>query len=258
MCTFSDMMSLLLCFFILLLSVAKIDAKKYEEVSKSMRDGFMTGSLETITLRLKGQEIVRPAPQSMIQEVDTPEEIRAREAAEREQEAERKSAGLYEHLKSELEKALEQADIKLANLGTSVLVTFPDKVAFSSGSSDLSPAFMPTIRQVAEIVAAVPAEIRVAGHTDNIPISNTRFRSNWDLSTARAVSVMHELLAAAGIDKSNVAVEGYADTQPLNPNDTPENRAHNRRVEIRVSFKPTHVEGKAAPLPSMQEMPEKG
>ena len=72
----------------------------------------------------------------------------------------------------------------------------------------------------------------VAGHTDNIPISTKRFRSNWELSSARAVTVVHALLRDPGVDATRVLVEGHADSQPLAPNDTPENRARNRRVEL--------------------------
>jgi chemotaxis protein MotB len=72
----------------------------------------------------------------------------------------------------------------------------------------------------------------VAGHTDDVPISTSRFRSNWELSSARAVTVVHSLLGNPSVDATRVVVEGHADSQPLAPNDTPDNRAKNRRVEL--------------------------
>jgi len=81
-------------------------------------------------------------------------------------------------------------------------------------------------------LATKPGKILVAGHTDNIPIRTGRFRSNWELSSARAVTVLHSLLRNKGIDEHRVVVEGFADTKPLDGNDTPQGRAKNRRVEL--------------------------
>ena len=76
--------------------------------------------------------------------------------------------------------------------------------------------------------------VTVSGHTDNVPISNDRFRSNWELSTSRAVSVAHEILRAAEIDQNRVIVSGHADTRPRADNDNAENRSKNRRVDISI------------------------
>jgi len=81
-------------------------------------------------------------------------------------------------------------------------------------------------------VVDTPGGVVVAGHTDNVPIHTARFRSNWELSSGRAVSVVHSLLKNPEIDPSRVTIEGYADSRPLVPNDTAENRAVNRRVEM--------------------------
>ena len=77
-----------------------------------------------------------------------------------------------------------------------------------------------------------PGRIKVQGHTDNIPINSARFRSNWELSSARAVSVAHQLMRGDYIDQDRFEVTGFADTRPLAPNDNPDNRARNRRVEV--------------------------
>ena len=87
---------------------------------------------------------------------------------------------------------------------------------------------------MAGLIVSNDGEVTVAGHTDNVPISTKRFRSNWDLSTARAVSVAHELLENAPLDETRFVVIGHADTRPLAPNDTAENRARNRRVDISI------------------------
>ena len=90
------------------------------------------------------------------------------------------------------------------------------------------------IQEMAGLIVSNDGQVTVAGHTDNVPISTDRFRSNWDLSTARAVSVAHELLENAPLDEARFVVIGHADTRPLAPNDTVENRARNRRVDISI------------------------
>jgi chemotaxis protein MotB len=86
--------------------------------------------------------------------------------------------------------------------------------------------------RISAVLAAKPGRILVAGHTDNVPISTGRFRSNWELSSARAVTVLHSMLRNNDIDEKRIVVQGLADTQPLVDNDSPQNRAMNRRVEL--------------------------
>jgi chemotaxis protein MotB len=86
--------------------------------------------------------------------------------------------------------------------------------------------------RISAVLAAKPGRILVAGHTDDVPISTGRFRSNWELSSARAVTVLHSMLRNNDIDEERIVVQGFADTQPLVDNDSPQHRAMNRRVEL--------------------------
>ena len=101
---------------------------------------------------------------------------------------------------------------------------------------ELSSTILPALVKLAKVLAVNKGQILVAGHTDNAPISTARIRSNWDLSTQRAVSVVHYLLEVSIINPARITAQGFADSRPLDPNDTPEHRARNRRVEISVSF----------------------
>jgi len=89
--------------------------------------------------------------------------------------------------------------------------------------------------RISKVLATKPGKITVAGHSDNIPISTGRFRSNWELSSARAVTVLHSMLRNKDIVEDRVVVEGFADTRPLVDNDSPQNRAKNRRVELIIT-----------------------
>ncbi len=111
------------------------------------------------------------------------------------------------------------------------IVTLRGDGLFMPGSSTISPSFLPVVTRIAEALNAVPGQVQITGHTDNQPIHSARFPSNWHLSQARAQSVM-QLLAEKVMPASRLSAEGRAEAEPLAPNDTPANRARNRRVEI--------------------------
>jgi len=115
-----------------------------------------------------------------------------------------------------------------------VVIRFSEDATFPSGDATIKPDMIPIIERVVEVVGNCTGNIVVSGHTDDRPISSTQYRSNWDLSAARAVSVVHELVLNRDIEAERVVAAGRAETQPLAPNNTAENRAVNRRVEISI------------------------
>ena len=108
--------------------------------------------------------------------------------------------------------------------------------AFASGDATLTPLAVNLIDKIGEVAQQNDAKIVIGGHTDNVPISTVRYRDNWDLSAARAVSVVRELVAKRGFSPTQIQAQGFADTQPLAPNDSAPNRALNRRIEIEVQL----------------------
>ena len=117
---------------------------------------------------------------------------------------------------------------------------------------DVKPTFLPTLDKIGRLISDMEGIVQVTGHTDNVPISNARFRSNWELSAGRAVSVVHRLLDGSSLDPRRIVVTGLASTQPRVPNDSAENRARNRRVEIslvRPSSRPQPTAHRATPVP---------
>ena len=113
-----------------------------------------------------------------------------------------------------------------------IIIRIREKGSFPSGSAVLIGDFEPIVAKISGVLKKTDGKLIVAGHTDNIPIANARFRSNWELSAARAVSVLHHLLATKDIEPDRFLIEGYGDSQPVASNDTRLNRALNRRVEI--------------------------
>jgi chemotaxis protein MotB len=134
--------------------------------------------------------------------------------------------------------------------GTKVIIRIQEKGSFKSGSASLDPEFFEVMDKITAVLKDRSGKIVVAGHTDNIPIRTGRFRSNWELSSARAVTVLHAMLRNPEIDENRVLVEGHADTVPLVENDTRENRAKNRRVELIV------IKGHAEDIESVESVTE--
>ena len=107
--------------------------------------------------------------------------------------------------------------------------------SFPSGSAFLQPKFKPIIQAIGELLKTVPGEIMVSAHTDNRGINSELFKSNWDLSSQRAVAIAHELVNVPDFDNARMLVVGHADTRPLVPNTNALNRRRNRRVEISIN-----------------------
>ncbi|HHJ14382.1 MAG TPA: type VI secretion system protein TssL [Gammaproteobacteria bacterium] len=131
-----------------------------------------------------------------------------------------------------LGREIQRGSVDVETDGKKIIIRIREKASFGSGHAELKDSFRPILAKVARILKDSEGQIIVAGHTDNVPIYTERFRSNWELSSARAVSVAHEMMLATDIPSSRFLIQGFADTRPIAPNDTPANRAKNRRVEI--------------------------
>lgn len=250
MATFADMMTLLMCFFVLLLSFATMDARKFKRLSDAMANAFgVQKQVEAVEIPMGTSVIAQhfsPAPpeptplndvkQSTKQptatikpdDVDI-EEVKKELAEERNKKIQDQADKIASKLKTEIEAGL----VDVHSDEHHIIIRINEKGSFPSGSAVLKAGFEPVLTKIIASINETQGQIRVAGHTDNIPISTDWYRSNWELATTRAVTVSEFMLNSKnGIDANRLVVEGYADTRPLVDNDTPENRAKNRRVEI--------------------------
>jgi chemotaxis protein MotB len=161
-------------------------------------------------------------------------------------ELETKSAE-YEKMASALRRQIDSGRIELTELRGKMTVKMKDKILFSSGSATLGREGKEALASVAEVLRGVEGKlIRVEGHTDNVPTGTAR--TNWDLSTARALSVVR-FLQEAGVDPKRLAAAGYGEHQAVASNDTPEGRSQNRRIEIVLA--PADAPPDAAPVPAV-------
>ena len=262
MVTFSDLMTLLLCFFVLILSMAEIDIIRYKQLADTMSNAF--GVQQTLQLESvpKGTSVVstefRPGiPDETIVDViqqetvdqdknslrignpDSPEslekDIRDEVLTYDEVMALIKETKLdAEMLRTLLKTEIKEGQIDVESTSRTILIRIREKGSFASGSALLNTSFVGVIDKIAGALTQIEGRIAVEGHTDNVPINTFSYPSNWDLSASRSVAVVRRMLDIAPLEPTRVTASGFADTRPQAINSTFEGRARNRRVEIVV------------------------
>lgn len=250
--TFADLMSLLMCFFVLLLSFAEMDAMKFKQIAASMEkafgvqrkvpateipmgtspvfDKFSPGIPQPTVLENVEQQTSQDDPKLRTFTSDSAAEAEAKAAVQQQMQL------TVEQLQTALTDELGQGMLQIEQGPKRLIIRIEERGSFASGSADLHPAFVDMVARVGESLAKIPGDIAVEGHTDEIPISTARFRSNWDLSAGRAAAVANALLARQQVQAVRLRVQGHADTRPRVANDSVTNRAQNRRVEIVVDL----------------------
>lgn len=241
--TFADLMTLLMCFFVLLLSFSEMDVAKFKQLSGSMKEAFGVQSEIEVKTIPKGTSVVaqefspgKPEPTALNQirqfTIDT--NRNTLDAIERELKALDATKEHARRLRMALKEEIERGDVSIQTEGMKVIVHIMENASFQSGLAEVRPSFLPVLGKIAGLIDSNSGDVTVSGHTDDVPIRNNRFRSNWELSASRAVSVTHEMLKSPTIDPERIIVTGHADTRPHAPNDSVENRAKNRRVDISI------------------------
>lgn len=222
--SYADMITLLMAMFILMLSLSSTDSKKFEEQAVEMRKIFNQAAGGNLpTSKTTGISIDLPTP---IYDEDI-------EAAARQREW---RANTVQQVRDTLRREIDDHMVRVVETDREVIIRFPDTSAFASGSADLRETILPALDRVAGLLKRIEGQIVISGHTDNIPISTARFRSNWDLSVSRAVSVVHYLLKDNRLEANRVTAQGFAESRPIAANDTPEGRSQNRRVDVAVTM----------------------
>ncbi len=292
--TFADMVTLLLAFFLLVLSFAELSPERFRDASGSLQrslgpaDGRGVVQAPSAESQLAGGQSAQPLPlpeqlakdlghlqrelstdiaggrvqlradhgrlliqlparsegllpQELIDlyaqiaelqaQVETPVEVREGGTEDRTLEL----AQQIRQLREVLAKEIEQGDAQVERDGERIVIRMAVQGSFFPASADLAPESLPMLRKIREAIARAGGRITIEGHTDALPlVGHGRFRSNWDLSGARAASVADYLTGHAGVARARVVVRGMADTRPVAPNDSREGRAKNRRIEVLV------------------------
>lgn len=241
MITYADLMSLLLCFFVMLVSFSEMDRVRFKEMAGQLSQAFgvqrdlpadripmgTSAALENFS---PGEPV--PIPSDEIRQLTTQEYQRLQQRQQFELRVEQRLDQVFQAVEQALGFAIDEGGVKVERDGANVRVRIDEQGTFSSGSADVTRDFAALLRSLSATLAQVPGDIVIDGHTDDVPIYVARFRSNWDLSAMRAATVANTLLENPELDPTRIAVAGHADTRPLAPNTSAESRANNRRVEI--------------------------
>jgi len=217
MATYGDMMTLLLCFFVLLLSMSTMEIEKFKAAAAS----------------LKGALSVLP-----FQDRITPEPMTPRTADQKKRSKDRTRQMAISKLRRIIMEQNMSQVVKVGESENGIHIIIGDPALFDSGKAVVKPGFFPVLDGIVDVIAAGTGteNIRVEGHTDNMPMSSTRYGDNWELSIGRALSVIRFIRARESIDPKRLRPVGCGEYHPIAPNDTSEGRALNRRVEIYIDM----------------------
>jgi chemotaxis protein MotB len=198
-----------------------------ERVEKVLADRSAEAGTAMAEMR---QEIDRLVEGNNLLQQQLEVELQAREARLAEVQS------TYDELVGKLEQEIERGEVRISELKGKLTVNVVDKILFDSGKAALKPAGIKVLQQIGDILnSAVDKNIQVEGHTDNVPISGglaAKYPSNWELSTARATTVLHFLQDKVGVSGERLSAVGYGEYQPISSNATAEGRAENRRIQI--------------------------
>lgn len=211
MTTFSDLMSLLLTFFILLFSMSSVSPEKFSSAASSIQSVF-SGSSGGSTI-LDGSDVLENIAQQYIENKD-----------------------IYDTVSDYLESQELGSDVSVSMDSKGVFVEMKEAILFEPGSADLKDEGIEVLNKLKGLINEFRNDLVIEGHTDDVPSKSGRFPTNWELSTARAVSVVRYMAEVEGIDPTRLSAIGYGEYRPMVPNNSSENRAINRRVNILIIF----------------------
>jgi len=237
--SYADFITLLFAFFVVLYAMSSVNEGKYKILTESLLSAFEKEPRSMNPIEVGAIKIVR-------------EQITAQETPPNPAHNERLADGEYkenlktmaEQIKQAMAGLMDQGLISVSEDGNWLEVEMKTDILFGSGSAELSPQAVPVLRQIAAILRPFPNPVNVEGFTDSVPIHTPEFPSNWELSAARASSVVR-ILQAGGVDPKRMAAIGYGQYRPIADNSTPEGRNKNRRVVLAISAHDTAKERKA-------------
>ena len=247
MVSYADFITLLFAFFVVMYSMSSVNQGKYKRLTDALGDAFSAGGSQPADpAKEKGEPVMEKSPYlqpdpitfgkppTVIQpiEFENPIEFeKRRELSEEILKERRQLAQVSEEFEKQLETFIEEKLIEVKKNDYWIELEMNSELLFLSGESELSKRALPVLKKVAEVISSLPNAVNVEGHTDDLPIDTIKFRSNWDLSSARATSVVHEFIKE-GIAPARLSAIGYGEFHPIGDNKTEAGRFKNRRVAL--------------------------
>ncbi len=227
--SYADFITLLFAFFVVMFATSQTDKAKAQQVSDSVKEALENGGVKAVVHEIlggtvddkgKGNAQMRGpgGAQKSTQKVD-PNQIA-------------ELLPSMQFLTKELEHEIKDGKVQVHLEPRGLVISLREAAFFQSGDDGVTASAYGTLETISGLLGKLPNQVRLEGHTDSIPIHNSRFRSNWELSAARAIAMLDVLTGKYNLARARFAIAGYADTAPADSNDTEEGRAHNRRVDV--------------------------
>lgn len=236
--TYSDMITLLLAFFIMMYTISNVDSSKYKALAENLSAFFNNGQTVQTTIDTSGESgseysfTASSNPADIIGSLQTPKPS----ASGDEQSSgtitlDKATQQIADKLNTLIQQNGIQASVSVHIEGRGVVVRLEEGMLFPSGSAQINTSAMDSMNKIAQIIMTTTNFIRVEGSTDNVPISTSQFPSNWELASQRAINVA-KLLIQDGVEPTRVSMTSYGEYRPVEPNDSEANKQQNRRVDI--------------------------
>lgn len=216
--SYADFITLLFAFFVVLFANSQVDQAKVQQVSEAVRDALEPGSRTASGTDSKPQPVQKNSTETsalVIPESDANQLVTS-----------------FHNLKEDFRLEIEEGKVQVQLTQRGLVISMREAAFFRAGDDVVQTSSYPMIEKLAKAIQQIPNMVRMEGHTDSTPISNFRFRSNWELSAARSIAMMEMLAGRFAVPHERLAIAGFADVAPVAPNDSDENRARNRRVDV--------------------------
>jgi chemotaxis protein MotB len=215
---YGDLVTLLLAFFVVMYAISQVNEGKYRVLSDSLNAAFRGDPTTTEPIQV-GTQAATTIAAPIVQLAEREKLMAMRQLAQKAGEA--------------MKPLIMQGLVDVTSTDGKLTIAIRSDILFSSGAAQLSADAQPVIRLLGQVLRDFPVDVRVEGHTDNVPVAGTLFPSNWELSATRAASVVH-LLVAEGVEPARLSAIGYGEFHPVAPNNTVDGRNANRRVVLSV------------------------
>ena len=265
--SYADFITLMFAFFVVMFASSQTDKARAQQVSDSVKDALDKGGVAaavrevlggTVDEKGKGNAQMKGPGGSQLL---SPSQSQSQGPSPSQRAAAAELLPSMQYLSRALETEIRQGKIEIHFEPRGLVVSLRQATFFPSGEDTIDPKTYPSIDKIAQTIRELPNSVRLEGHTDSVPIHTARFRSNWELSAARGITMMELLAEHFEIPRQRMAIAGYADTAPLDSNDTQEGRAHNRRVDIVIlnqrAIVPGQFEPESAKVPGGTAAPPK-
>ena len=226
--SYADFMTLLFAFFVVMYALSSVNEGKYRILSNAMVNAFNSAQNNPAT----SPGTVELPPIALVQKPNVISSAAKAPDADKQRQRDR-MRNVARDILAVMAPLIEQGKVRVLETSRGVTIEINDSILFSPGQALLQPPLVKALRAIAEVLAPTDFPITIEGHTDNVPIRNAQFPSNWELSAVRATTVLR-LFADSGVAAERLTAIGYADTRPVESNQQIEGRARNRRVSILI------------------------